>query len=111
MGPRLQRRAHERAQQQHLFRRGFWNRHVACSQRSIDQSLLPVYFSGSANAPSCISACSLPNFLPYNGLEGFQWSALTIQGARVIDSATGQWKTPDAYAGDIHDLMSQKPFM
>jgi YD repeat-containing protein len=71
----------------------------------------PVYFSGSTNAPSCIGACGLPSFLPYNRLEGFQWGALTIQGARVVDSATGQWTTPDAYDGDVHDPMSQKPFM
>jgi hypothetical protein len=23
----------------------------------------------------------------------------------------GQWTTPDAYAGDVHDPMTQKPFM
>lgn len=36
---------------------------------------------------------------------------LTIQGARTTDAASGQWTTPDAYAGDIHDPMSRKAFM
>jgi hypothetical protein len=71
----------------------------------------PVYFSGSGNAPSCVTSCGIVQILPYNRLEGFDWSGVTIQGARVVDSSTGQWTTPDAYAGDVHDPMSQKPFM
>jgi hypothetical protein len=71
----------------------------------------PVYFSGSANAPSCVTSCGIGQILPYNRLEGFDWSGVTIQGARVVDSSTGQWTTPDAYAGDVHDPMSQKPYM
>ena len=30
---------------------------------------------------------------------------------RAEDNATGKWTTPDAYAGDAHDPMSQKSFM
>ena len=34
-----------------------------------------------------------------------------VQGARIFDPIGGQWLTPDAYAGNVHDPMSQKPFM
>jgi YD repeat-containing protein len=33
------------------------------------------------------------------------------QGVRTFDTTIGQWNTPDAYAGDVHDPMSQKPYM
>jgi hypothetical protein len=33
------------------------------------------------------------------------------QGVRTFDTTVGQWNTPDAYAGDVHDPMSQKPYM
>lgn len=28
-----------------------------------------------------------------------------------MDTETGQWTTPDAYAGEVDDPMTQKPFM
>jgi len=34
-----------------------------------------------------------------------------FQGVRAYDSTMAQWTAPDAYAGDVHDPMSQKPFM
>ena len=34
-----------------------------------------------------------------------------FQGVRAFDNTAGQWTAPDAYAGDVHDPMSQKPFM
>ena len=49
--------------------------------------------------------------MPYNRPEGLTWGSLTIQGARTTDAETGTWTTPDAYAGDVHDPMSQKAFM
>lgn len=36
---------------------------------------------------------------------------LEIAGVRAYDPALGSWTTPDAYAGDVHDPMSQKPYM
>ncbi len=30
---------------------------------------------------------------------------------RAYDPSANQWTTPDAYAGDVHDPMSQKPYM
>jgi RHS repeat-associated protein len=43
--------------------------------------------------------------------DGYQIEDLTIQGVRSYDPDTAQWTTPDAYSGDVHDPMSQKPFM
>src|ERR1039458_4422386 len=47
-----------------------------------------------------------------NRLDGYNDGyGNTFQGVRSQDSNTGQWSTPDAYAGDVSDPMSQKPFM
>lgn len=35
----------------------------------------------------------------------------TFQGVRAYDENTSQWTAPDAYAGDVRDPMSQKPYM
>jgi hypothetical protein len=43
--------------------------------------------------------------------DGYQIAQLTVQGMRAFDSTSSQWTTPDAYAGNMHDPMSQKPFM
>jgi hypothetical protein len=34
-----------------------------------------------------------------------------IQGVRAMNTASGQWTAPDAYAGDISDPMSRKSYM
>jgi YD repeat-containing protein len=43
--------------------------------------------------------------------DGWSLDYETWQGVRTSDLAIGQWNTPDAYAGEVHDPMSQKPFM
>ncbi len=43
--------------------------------------------------------------------DGYIADVITLQGVRTYDPNAGQWTTPDAYAGDVHDPMSQKPFM
>lgn len=43
--------------------------------------------------------------------DGYQIEDLTVQGVRSYDPTSAQWTTPDAYAGDVHDPSSQKPFM
>lgn len=43
--------------------------------------------------------------------DGYSMVGGYVQGARTYDPTSGQWLTPDAYAGDVHDPMSQKPFM
>ena len=66
---------------------------------------LQIAFLGSANSSN------LPALFLYKRLDGFDYSGLTFQGVRAMENATGQWTTPDAYAGDVHDPMSQKAFM
>ena len=43
--------------------------------------------------------------------DGWTLDYETWQGVRTFDPAIGQWNTPDAYAGEVHDPSSQKPFM
>ncbi|MDP9023802.1 MAG: hypothetical protein M3N13_00320, partial [Candidatus Eremiobacteraeota bacterium] len=43
--------------------------------------------------------------------DGWSLDLETWQGVRTFDPAVGQWNSPDAYAGEVHDPMSQKPFM
>ena len=43
--------------------------------------------------------------------DGYRMIGGLVQGARSYDPTSGQWTTPDAFAGDVRDLMSQKPFM
>jgi RHS repeat-associated protein len=43
--------------------------------------------------------------------DGYFDGTITIQGARAYDPNMNQWITPDAYAGDVHDPMSQHPYM
>jgi RHS repeat-associated protein len=43
--------------------------------------------------------------------DGYFDGTLTIQGARAYDPNMNQWTTPDAYSGDVHDPMSQHPYM
>jgi YD repeat-containing protein len=77
------------------------------------------------NWGSCWSAnpnypCPAP-FLPPaapNGLlvdfsraDGYSFGTYAVQGVRTYDSTSQQWLTPDAFAGDVDDPMSQKPFM
>ena len=42
--------------------------------------------------------------------DGYKMVGGIVQGARTFDSTSDQWLTPDAYAGNVHDPMSQKPF-
>lgn len=43
--------------------------------------------------------------------DGFSDGQNTFQGVRTYDPQAGTWTTPDAYHGDVHDPMSQKPYM
>lgn len=43
--------------------------------------------------------------------DGYNMVGGIVQGARTYDPTTGQWLTPDAYAGNVDAPMSQKPFM
>jgi YD repeat-containing protein len=57
---------------------------------------------------------SCPIFFPTFAMlraDGYQMIGGLVQGARTFDMTSNQWLTPDAYAGDVHDPASQKPFM
>jgi YD repeat-containing protein len=49
--------------------------------------------------------------LMYNRPDGVTDGVGTIQGVRNTNPDTQQWTTPDAYAGDITDPMSQSAYM
>jgi hypothetical protein len=42
--------------------------------------------------------------------DGFEAPFGTVQGVRVSNDFA-QWTSPDAYAGDVHDPLSEKPYM
>ena len=79
------------------------------------------YFLGGINAsaaPGSVSAdtnTGPDTHGPLQGtkvaLDGWTPDNNTWQGVRTYDASVGQWTTPDAYAGDVRDPMSQKPFM
>jgi YD repeat-containing protein len=57
---------------------------------------------------------SCPSFTPTFAMlrkDGYNMAGGLVQGARAFDMTSNQWLTPDAYAGDVHDPASQKPFM
>jgi hypothetical protein len=83
-------------------------------------------FSGFGEAPTTnprlpfYAPCSSGD--PYNVIcpaqhdgkltaDGWTLDYETWQGVRTSDLSVGQWNTPDAYAGDVHDPATQKPFM
>jgi YD repeat-containing protein len=47
----------------------------------------------------------------YFRTDGITDSYNTFQGVRSMDPATGSWTAPDAYAGDVHDPLTQKPYI
>ncbi len=69
-------------------------------------------YGNGANDP-CSSVDSNNCYLHDGKLTADGWTLGrdTWQGVRTYDGSVGQWNTPDAYAGDVHDPMSQKPFM
>jgi hypothetical protein len=70
-----------------------------------------VILSGTPNPRLLVNNRTL---FPYTRPDGFDvglGTGVTISGVRVQDNASGKWTTPDAYAGDVHDPMSQKSFM
>ncbi|MDP9024910.1 MAG: hypothetical protein M3N13_06045, partial [Candidatus Eremiobacteraeota bacterium] len=79
------------------------------------------YFFGGVNAIGAPASWSPDDGTPTGGnamvtgtkiaLDGWTFDNNTWQGVRTYDASVGQWNTPDAYAGDVHDPMSQKPFM
>ncbi len=95
---------------------GVWLGTTLYNNNSTAPSTVPYVFWGSTNDTSCRTDnsgthCDPAGALEYGRLEGFDYGGLTFQGARTVDSASGQWTTPDAFAGNVHDPQSQKAFM
>jgi len=65
------------------------------------------------NAPTASSGFSGTVTAPITapGSDGYFDGDSVIQGVRAYDPQLGAWTAPDAYAGDVHDPMSQKPYM
>jgi YD repeat-containing protein len=66
------------------------------------------YIQGSPVGAGPVGSGAQANF-NYIHPDGFETGFGTVQGTRV--SHDDGWTTPDAYVGDVHDPMSQKPFM
>lgn len=69
---------------------------------------------GSCGWTSSGTTYKCPTFLPTFTMQrsdGYNMVGGYVQGVRTYDSTSGQWLSPDAYAGDVHDPASQKPFM
>ena len=45
------------------------------------------------------------------GSDGYSDGVVIMQGVRAYDSGMQQWTTPDAFAGMVHDPMTQKAYM
>jgi YD repeat-containing protein len=67
--------------------------------------------SGTSPAPSSSALGTDPIYDGKLTADGWTLDNNTWQGVRTFDASVGQWNTPDAYAGDVHDPMSQQPFM
>jgi RHS repeat-associated protein len=60
----------------------------------------------------CANAPTIGNpILDASREDGYFDGTLSLQGARAYDPNLNQWTTPDAYSGDVHDPMSQHPYM
>jgi YD repeat-containing protein len=81
----------------------YWQSNVACPYLLSGNS-------GSGQMPEFYTSGFGP-IMTYYRQDGVTDSYLGLQGARDYDPAVGQWTTPDAYAGDIFDPMSQAKYM
>jgi YD repeat-containing protein len=76
------------------------------------------YFTGTCNAYFLVGnntsfyACpAIAATFEMGRADGYKMVGGIVQGARSFDPTSGQWLTPDAYAGDVKDPMTQKPFV
>ncbi len=69
-------------------------------------SFVPAHFT----TPSVIPLLGRGGMLSIPKQDGFSDGFNTFQGVRTYDEQSGTWTTPDAYRGDVHDPMSQKPY-
>ena len=70
-----------------------------------------IYEPASDGTPPYFDNGQPEGMLQYTHADGFYTPLGRIQGVRAMDTDLGTWKSPDAYAGDVHDPLSQKPYM
>ncbi len=70
-----------------------------------------VYEPASDGSPPIFDGGQPETILEYTHPDGFYTPLGRIQGVRAMDTDLGTWKSPDAYAGDVRDPLSQKPYM
>jgi len=75
-----------------------------------DESGQDLANTGGAFVTGCLTACD-PIPVAQSRTDGYTISMSTFQGVRVYDPSSSQWTTPDAYAGDVHDPMSQQKYV
>jgi len=79
---------------------------IAATAGGASCAIPPVTSQSCANAP----AISNP-ILDASREDGYFDGTISFQGVRAYDPNLNQWTTPDAYSGDVHDPMSQHPYM
>jgi hypothetical protein len=93
---------------------GPWNLGAAYSHYKDN---LNINFAPGSCAPplqgqnSCVPYLPVNTLITQNRTDGYGYGTYTFQGVRIFDTNSSQWLTPDAYAGDVHDPLSQKPFI
>ncbi len=86
---------------------GFSARNDDPSQRSCETKLCQKY-NPNGGSPSYQSY--MPPLTAVR-TDGYSDGLNVFQGVRAYDPNSAQWTAPDAYAGDVRDPMSQKPYM
>jgi hypothetical protein len=71
------------------------------------------YLGSQALPPSLFQVASISGAFYINmySTDSITDGLQTIQGVRTVEADVQQWSTPDAYAGNVGDPMSQKPYM
>jgi RHS repeat-associated protein len=84
-----------------------------CSAKTSICSVSGVPPSPSIGGPEGADPYQTPQTLLLDAAreDGYFDGTLSIQGARAYDPNMNQWTTPDAYSGEVHDPMSQHPYM
>jgi RHS repeat-associated protein len=86
---------------------------TSCSAKTSICSVSGLPASPSVGGPAGPDPYQTPQTLLLDATreDGYFDGTLSLQGARAYDPNMNQWTTPDAYAGDVHDPMSQHPYM
>jgi len=88
----------------------FWDRDPTGAEVGVHNSTTVGYTTPSA--PSMAAQGGGPRGIISSARpDGISDGLNTFQGVRTYDPQLGSWTSPDAYAGEVHDPMSQKAYM